>query len=155
MPGAPCFSCEVSIMLKQLLGFSLSRYARAIVLLVTLGACNAGETGFAGYLEVLPRSQNEVCDAVAPGHLRLDGVVDAAGTVVSGEELCKGGVIRRELPAGLYSVSWQPNTGDDASESGERWALRGPTVVSVFPGQVTRLRVQQVTPDDELAVRMP
>jgi hypothetical protein len=148
------FSVEVSIMLKQLLGIPLSRLATAATaLMFVLAACNRADVGPSGYLEVFPnRSEEAACDAAVPGQLQLDGVVDDNMLFVSGEELCKGRVVTRELPAGLYSVSWQANV-DDAE--GEHWALRGPSIVNVFPGQVTRLRLRQIASDRPLLSRGP
>jgi hypothetical protein len=136
------FSVEVSIMLKQFVGIPLSRLAPAAAAVVfVLAACNA-DVGPSGYLEILPNGSEEtVCDAAVPGQLQLDGLVDDHLLTVSGEELCKGRAVTRELPAGLYGVSWQPNIDEAA---GEHWVLRGPSVVSVFPGQVTRLRLRQI-----------
>src|SRR5688500_16685844 len=118
------FSVEVSIMLKQLLRIPLSRLATAATAVVfVLVACNRANVGPSGYLEVFPnRSEEALCDAAVPGQLQLDGVVDDNILLVSGEELCKSRFVTRELPAGLYSVSWQPSS-DNAE--GERWALRG------------------------------
>jgi hypothetical protein len=145
---------EVSIMSKQLPGLSRSRLATAATALVfVLAACNRADVGPSGYLEVFPnRSEEAPCDAAVPGQLQLDGVVDDNILLVSGEELCKSRFVTRELPAGLYSVSWQPSS-DDAE--GEHWALRGPSIVSVFPGQVTRLRLRQIASDRPLLSRAP
>jgi hypothetical protein len=143
---------EVRIMLKQLLGFSRYRRVLEATLLVVFTACNPAETGAAGYLEVLPAGDRDAsCDAAVPGHLQLDAMGDARGAFVSGGELCKSLVVHRELQAGLYSVSWQADADDDPSDGGEHWALRGPSLISIFPGQVTRLRIRQMTPDPELA----
>jgi hypothetical protein len=145
---------EVSIMLKQLFGISLSRVAIAATALVfVLAACNRAEVGPSGYVEVFPNhSEDAACDAAVPGQLQLDGVVDDNILLVSGEELCKSRVVTRELPAGLYSVSWQPSADDADSE---HWALRGASIVSVFPGQVTRLRLRQIASDRPLLSRAP
>jgi hypothetical protein len=148
------FSVEVSIMVKQLVRIPLSHLAMAAAALVfVVVACNRANVGPSGYLEVFPyRSDEAVCDAAVPGQLQLDGVVDDNMLLVSGEELCKSRFVTRELPAGLYSVSWQSSV-DDAE--GERWALRGPSIVSVFPGQVTRLRLRQIASDRALLSRAP
>lgn len=148
------FCVEVSIMLKQLVGNSLSRLATAAtVLTFVLAACNRADAGSSGYLEVLPNHSDEAqCDAAVPGQLQLDGVVGNDVVLISSEELCKSRVVSHELPAGLYSVSWRPSS-DDAE--GERWTLRGPSMVSVFPGQVTRLRLRQIASERPLLSRAP
>lgn len=139
-------------MSKQLLGLSRYRHVLGAALLVALAACDPAEPVSAGYLEVLPASAtNSGCEEAVPGQLQVEGVVGGHGALVTGDELCTTHIIRRELPAGLYAVAWQADAGDDASETGEHWALRGPSVVSVFPGQVTRLLVRQVTSARELA----
>jgi hypothetical protein len=153
------FSREVSIMLKQLFGFSLSRHVRswqaASALLVIVAACNPTETRSSGYLEVFPRrSEDAACDVVVPGHLQLDGVVASNVASITGEELCKSQIVRRELPAGLYSVSWQPNADAETDDDAEHWALGGASVVSIFADQVTRLRVRQLSPDRAVASRL-
>jgi hypothetical protein len=167
------FFVEDSIMWKQVLGHSLRRFGGVAALLAVPVGCDAVGTGSSGYLEVLPRaSDNPACDSAMPGHLQLAGMVNADVVRVTTEELCQGRIVRRELPAGLYSVVWQPHDGtfhaevenavsgtseDRAPKDGTvddgraRWALRGPSVVSVFPGQVTRLRVYHEAPDSELA----
>jgi hypothetical protein len=139
-------------MLKQLVGFSRSWPALTVTLPFVVAACNPAETVSSGYVEVLPaRSEDITCDAAVPGHLQLDGVIDARASVVSSEELCKSTFVRRELPAGLYSVTWRSETRADDEASAEQWTLRGPSLVSVFPGQVTRLRVRHEIPDRMLA----
>jgi hypothetical protein len=148
------FSVEVSIMLKQLVRIPLSRLATAATALVfVLVACSRVDVGPSGYLEVFPnRFEEAPCDAAVPGQLQLEGVGDDNMLLVSGEQLCKSRFVTRELPAGLYSVSWQPSI-DDAE--GERWVLRGPSIVSVFSGQVTRLRLRQIASDRPLLSRAP
>jgi hypothetical protein len=139
-------------MLQRVIGFSHFPRALATALLVALGACNPIETGDTGQLEILPsRSAEAPCDAAVPGQLQLAALADESVIWVSGDELCKSAVLHRDLPAGLYSVSWQPSTGGIGRESDEAWALRGPSTVNVFPGQVTRLLIRQATSERVLA----
>jgi hypothetical protein len=137
--------------LKQLIGIALSRHRAAAALSVLLLACNGVETTTSGYVDVLPNHSEGACDDVVPGFLRLDGGEQGV-RIVSGDELCRFPSVRRELPAGLYAVSWQPS--DDADQD-EHWVLGGPAVVSVFAGQITRLRVRQIADDRELLSRSP
>jgi hypothetical protein len=143
-------------MLKQFVGFSRYRHVLTAALLGALAACDPAGNVSSGYVQILPaRSEDIACDARVPGHLQLDGLVDARVTVVSSEELCQGTFVWRELPAGLYSVTWQPDSSTDREESAEQWTLRGPSVMSILPRQVTRLRVRQETPDHALAANVP
>jgi hypothetical protein len=143
---------EVSTMSKQLPGLSRSRLATAgTALTFVLAACGRAELESSGRLEVLPSRSDDVgCDAV-PGQLRFDGIGDDSTLLVSGEELCNSRVISQELPAGLYGMAWEPS-GD---AHGKRWVLSGPSIVSVFPGQVTRLRLRQIASDRSLLSRAP
>jgi hypothetical protein len=159
-------------MSKQVLGSSFYRLGGLGALFGVVVGCNAVEIGSSGHLEVLPRpSESVACEAVVAGQLRIEGVVAAESIRISSEELCRGRTVRHELPAGLYSVTWQPSpVSADADEKGAangvpedhleddgeaRWTLRGPSIVSVFPGQLTRIRVVQAAPERELASRVP
>jgi hypothetical protein len=120
--------------------------ALAAVALSVLGACNEHAVAPAGYLELVGApSRGPPCDAGggdAVGDLKLEGIDAPALLLVSGAEICDGALVRRELPPGLYSVSWQSAAHDDALARHQPGMLRGPAVVSLFSGQVTRLRVQ-------------
>ena len=163
---------EVNIMSKQVFGSSLIRFGTVGALFGVAVGCNGVEIGSSGHLQVLPTASESVaCEAIVPGHLQIEGLVDAESVRISVEELCRGRIVRHELPAGLYSVTWQPSpVSADADEKGAangvpedhleddgeaRWTLRGPSIVSVFPGQLTRIRVVQAAPERELASRVP
>jgi hypothetical protein len=144
---------EVSIMLVQILRSSILRSAlrpaAVVFVAVAASACNSRETAFQGELVVVPRGPDDECVTV-PGRLQLDGINQAGSTSVSGLELCGNPFVRRELPAGLYSASWQPDSEQDGSQPGEAWALRDPAIINVLPGQTTTLRVRQIDGDAQL-----
>ncbi len=100
-------------------------------LLSALGACSARSEAVPGHVEVLVSG---VCDGARDGQLRLEGVTSA---VVTGGELCQGSIVR-ELPPGLYSLSWQDSAHERAAAAS---AWQGPTLLSVVAGRTTRLRV--------------
>jgi hypothetical protein len=119
----------------------------AVVALAVLGACERPVAAPVGYVEVMgapPRGA--ACDVVLPGDLRLEGVEASESLLVSVAELCAGAPLRRELPPGLYTLSWQSAAQRDGLAPREPSPLRGPTVVSLFPGQLTRLHVQVEAP---------
>jgi hypothetical protein len=133
----------------------LRRYVGVLITAsaVVLGACQSVESRSVGYLEVLPSlSQEAACETPAPGQLQLGRPGESAIAVVRGEELCRGGVVTRGLPAGLYSISWRPERDDD---TGKHWELGGAAIVNIFPGQVTRLHVRQIAGDRTLLSRAP
>ena len=142
---------EVSIMLVQILRSSFFRPAAIFLVAVAASACNAIETPSAGELVVVPRGPDDECVTV-PGRLRLDGM-QAGSATVSGVELCGNPVVRRELPAGLYSASWQPESDPDAAAASDVWELRDPAIINVLPGQITILRVRQIDSDAQLLSR--
>ncbi|MEO8179087.1 MAG: hypothetical protein ABI895_09665 [Deltaproteobacteria bacterium] len=107
---------------------------------LSLAACADSAVARAGYVEVVGAlGRGVACDGA--GDLRLEGLDAPALVLVSGGELCAGVPLRRELPPGLYALSWQ-NAQEVAPDHREPSLLRGPAVVSLFPGQLTRLRVQ-------------
>jgi hypothetical protein len=139
---------EVSIMLVQILQSSTFRSAAVVLVALAASACNVSETPPRGELIVVPRGPDDECVTVS-GRLQLDGINQAGSTSVSGVELCGNPFVRRELPAGLYSASWQPDS-EHGSFPGEAWALRAPAIINVLPGQTTTLRVRQIDDDAQL-----
>jgi len=124
-------------MLKQIRSHFPCRVLAALLLPV-LAACSEQDVVRAGAFE-LSTSSGAACDAAPPGELRLEGLDAPAHVLVSDAELCAGMLLRRELPPGLYALSWQSAAHDGPREPE---LLRGPAVVSLFSGQVTRLRVE-------------
>jgi hypothetical protein len=126
-------------MLDLIRCFRLPRRLAALALL-WLGACETRPTTPVAYFELLGAPAGTACDIAPPGGLQLQGLDAPFRAHVSGAELCTRAPIRRELPPGLYSLSWQspaqPAELDTAS------VLRGPSVVSLFADQVTFVRVQ-------------
>lgn len=111
-----------------------------MIALGTLGACGAGERT-QGYVELLVRGG---CEGSAA--LRLEGTVT---DVVEHRELCEGRVVR-ELPAGLYRLSWQASAAD-ARQLEAAPPLESPPLLSVIAGRSTVLRLSvQVAPPPEL-----
>ena len=72
------------------------------------------------------------------GSLLLTSLESGAETLLSTQILCTS-TIRRELPAGLYHVSWYAVPEDDTSPL---WLVRDRTVLGVLPGDVTRVSVR-------------
>jgi hypothetical protein len=144
------FFVEESIMLERVLRFSLPRFAVILgPLLAASAGCNGAETSLYGSIHVVPSGvRAAACDAPQTGHLQLDGLQVADVVTVSADELCHQWVVRKELPAGLYTVSWQP--GDEGGNEGASWEVRDAGIVNVFPEQTTTLRVSKLTPDPEL-----
>lgn len=112
---------------------SVSRALTCAATLSLLGACSARGEATQGHVEVLVSG---VCDGVLDGQLRLEGVTTA---VVPGAELCQGSLIR-ELPAGLYSLTWQGSAPDGATTAPAS-AWQGPTLLGVLAGRTTRLQM--------------
>lgn len=107
---------------------------------LVVGACAQAPPAPLGQLEVVGATAGSgACPAA--GELRLQGLAGSALLVVSGAALCAGSPQRRELPSGLYSLTWQAAL-DGAPEPAGASPLQGPAVVSLLPGQLTRLRVQ-------------
>ncbi len=145
------FFGEESIMLERVLSLSLSRFVVFLgLLLVALAGCNRAETSLYGTVDVVPsRVRAAACEAPLTGHLQLDAMQVADVVTISADELCHHWVVRKELPAGLYTVSWQPG-GDRDSAS---WEVRDAGIVNVFPEQTTTVRVLKLEPDPELLSR--
>lgn len=122
-------------MLEQICRRRWSRDFGALVGLV-LGACADAAPASLGSFELSAAATRGA--ACAAGELRIEGRAGLAPLVFSGAELCAGLVRRHELPPGSYTLSWR----SAAFEPGESSPLSGPSVVSLLPGQVTRLRVK-------------
>lgn len=137
-------------MLERVFSVTLARFAVFLGLsLAGLAGCNRAETSLYGYIDVVPGGVcAAACEALPTGQLRLDGLQVADVVTISADELCHHWVVRKELPAGLYTVSWQPS--DDGDTDGARWQVRDAGIVNVFPGQTAILRVSKLEPDPEL-----
>jgi hypothetical protein len=142
------FFVEESIMSERVLSHSLSRFIVSLGLSLSAHAgCSRAEPGLYGHIDVVPSGMRAAaCEAPQTGHLRLDGMQVADVLTISAEELCHHWVVRKEVPAGLYTVTWQPSDdGDSAS-----WQVRDAGIVNVFPDRTTTVRVSKVEPDSEL-----
>lgn len=152
------FFAEVTIMLERINGFSLSRFtAAAGVLLATLAGCDRSEPSLYGFVDVVPSGVRQTaCEAAPSGELRLDGMQAGDVVTISADELCHSWIVRKELPAGLYTASWQASgdAGNAHGVLGARWEARDPVIVNVFPEQTTTLRVYRGEPDPELLCEM-
>jgi hypothetical protein len=136
-------------MLERIVSFSLPRFAAFLgSLLAASAGCNQAETRLYGYVDVVPSGvRAAACEAPQTGHLQLDGLQATDVVRVSTGELCHQWVVRKELPAGLYTVSWQP--GDAGGNERASWEVRDAGIVNVFPEQTTTVRVSKLTPDPE------
>jgi hypothetical protein len=128
----------------------LCRALGACALLV-LGACARTPVALPSELEITAvPSQGATC-AVA-GELQLEGIDAPAQLRVSGAELCSATAVRRELPPGLYRLSWRSAAQSEALGLPAPSPLRGPAMLSVLPGRATRLRLQLEPTAEEPAV---
>lgn len=136
-------------MLERVLALSFSRIAAVSLLaLAAIAGCKQAETSIYGYVEVVPSAvRAAACAAPSTGHLRFDGMLVADVATISVDELCHHWVVWKELPAGLYTVSWQPDEDDAGRMS---WRVRDAGIVNVFPEQTTTLRVLKVEPEPDL-----
>lgn len=120
-------------MLRRVDCASWSRFLAPAVMLGLLGACSAPLERALGSVEVLVPG---ACDGASAGQLRLEGT---STVVVPGRELCLGSVVR-ELPAGLYRLSWQ-GSADDGMAATAPAQPQSPALLSVLAGRSTLLRV--------------
>ncbi|HTV17362.1 MAG TPA: hypothetical protein VMG12_01785 [Polyangiaceae bacterium] len=133
-------------MLKRILGFSVTRFAAVTALLALFAGCNRAETSTYGHVDIVPSGlRSAACDTPVSGQLQLDGLLVNEAIRVSAEELCHHWVVRKELPSGLYTVSWQ------ASADAPRHEVREAGIVNVFPEQTTTLRLLRLEPEAELS----
>jgi hypothetical protein len=141
---------EESIMLERVLSFSLPRFAVFLGPLLAVSAgCNGAETSLYGSVDVVPSGvRAAACEAPPKGHLQLDGLHGADVVRVFADELCHQWVVRKELPAGLYTVSWQ--SGDDGGNERASGEVRDAGIVNIFPGQTATVRLLKLGPDREL-----
>lgn len=137
-------------MLERVPSLSLSRVVAFVGLsLAAVAGCNRAETSLYGYVDVVPSGvRAAACEAPQTGHLQLDGMHVADVVTISADELCHHWVVRKELPAGLYTVSWRSR--DDGDSAGASWEVRDAGIVNVFPEQATTVRVLKHEPDPEL-----
>jgi len=122
--------------------------ALAMGLGMTLVACQVdGGKPRHGRIELAVDSGEASClDGALAGGLVLTNMQNGSETLLPAQVLCTS-TIRRELPAGLYSVSWCSAELDDTSA---HWQVRDPVVIGVLPGDVTRVSVR-TTPHDAVA----
>jgi hypothetical protein len=126
-------------MLQPIDRASWSRFLALAALLTALCACGTRGGVRSGHVEVRVSGD---CDGARDGQLRLEG---AWTTVISGGELCQGPFVR-ELPAGLYSLSWRGSTLDNGMMASASPPLRGPALVGVLAGRTTRLQLTLESP---------
>jgi len=142
-------------MLERIVGFSLSRFVLVTALLLgALIGCNQTETGSHGHVDVIPSGLHEsACETPILGHLRFDGLLVADVAMIPADELCHNWIVRKELPAGLYTVSWQADSEADeaaANDSPVSLEVRDAGIVNVFPDRTTTVRVLRVEPEADL-----
>jgi len=109
-------------------------------------ACTQNEPRATGDLEVVLSVRTGACRHSKPslaGALSLRRLDNAAEATVSGEDLATGRTIHRELPDGLYTVTWEPRVSLDPNEPYAPWTLHTPGVVNIAAGQVTKLVVHR------------
>jgi hypothetical protein len=111
---------------------------------VSLSACQHAPSPASGHLDIAFRAASEAScpegSYPAWGSFDIRSLASGASMSLPGDELSVETVVRRELPAGLYGVSW---SGLPVVESvDETSMLRGPALVNVFAGRVTTLRVR-------------
>lgn len=144
-------------MSERVLSHSLSRFIVSLGLsLSALAGCSRAEPGLYGHIDFVPGGavpsgmRAAACEAPQTGHLRLDGMQVADVLTISAEELCHHWVVRKEVPAGLYTVTWQPSDDSDSGSASASWQVRDAGIVNVFPDRTTTVRVSKVEPDSEL-----
>lgn len=76
----------------------------------------------------------------AAGDLRVRGFDEHALATISGAELSTGRPVQRELPPGLYSLSFAPKLEGQGATT-PRWTLRDSKVLTVSSGRSTELLV--------------
>ncbi len=122
--------------------------AGALSLLVSVLAlgCNTAKTPAAGQLEIVAATESgsafdSPTKGTFVGSLELRGLRDEALASIPIRGLSLGGSLRRELPAGLYTMAWTIDEGD-AGEAGTSRMARDLPLVGIIAGQVTKLIVQ-------------
>lgn len=128
--------------MPDLIRYLPPRRAFAIFTLLWLNACETQPASPPAQLELIAGSDRAACASAPPGDLSLQGLDAPVRVQVSGAELCAGAPIQRELPPGLYTLSWRGSAQPAALDATEDSRLSGPSVVSLFAGQLTLLRVQ-------------
>lgn len=117
------------------------RGALIALALPLLGACAEPSGALLGQVEVRGApARGGACEA--PGELQLAGIDGRAALVVPGAELCSGVARRHALPPGLYTLTWRGAERNDLREPAEPAGAQGPTLLSLFTGQLTRVFVQ-------------
>jgi len=122
--------------------------ALAMGLGMTLVACQVdGEKPRQGRIELAIDNGEAAClDGALAGGLVLTSMENGSETMLPAQTFCTA-TIRRELPAGLYSLSWCTGPLDDTSA---HWQVRDPIVLGVLPGDVTRVSVRTL-PEEAVA----
>jgi hypothetical protein len=124
-------------MLRRVDSAPWSRFLAPLVVLGVLGvlgACSAPLEHSVGHVEVLAAG---ACDDALGGQLRLEGTATA---VIALDQLCQGLVVR-ELPAGLYRLSWQGSADEDGVAGTAPAPLQIPPLLGVLAGRSTLVRL--------------
>ncbi len=119
------------------------RHHRALfaVAPLVLGACAEATVAPAGRVELRgAAAPGAACEA--PGELQLTGIDARASLVVSGADLCAAAPRHHELPPGRYVLTWRGVDASAALAPGMPPPLQELAVLSLLPGQLTRVRVQ-------------
>jgi hypothetical protein len=99
----------------------------------------------AGQLEIVATEHGSAFDSPTKGtfvgSLELRGLRDEALASIPIKGLSSGSTVRRELPAGLYTMAWTIHEGD-AGEAGSSRMARDLPLVGIIADQVTKLIVQ-------------
>lgn len=115
-----------------------------LVSVLALG-CSTAKMPAAGQLEIVATESGSAFDSPTKGtfvgSLELRGLRDEALASIPIKGLSSGSTLRRELPAGLYTMAYTIDEGD-AGEAGTSRMARDLPLVGIIAGQVTRLIVQ-------------
>jgi hypothetical protein len=122
---------------------SLSWLAAGLLFIASaLMGCQARELPRKGVVDFALGADGTRCesDGPPPGSLVLATLDGSSKTSVSGLELWPGRSVRREVPPGLYALSWEPSS---SSEQATTWEVRRPAVVMVLAGRTTTLSLNR------------
>jgi hypothetical protein len=99
---------------------------------MTLAACQVeGGIPRHGRIELRIDDTEAAClEGTLAGRLLLTNISDGSKTALPAQTLCMS-MIRQELPAGLYDVSW---SGEPLDETRPRWSVLDSLVLGVLPG---------------------
>jgi len=108
------------------------------------GGTAAPRSALPGRLEVV--LDDHLCAerpcAPLDGELRASSFDATASVSLPADELQRVRPAARELPAGLYVLSWAPRPNQQIDQA-QAWSLEKPRTVSVFAGTVTRVRLSR------------